>query len=57
MKIKFLKIMLMYIEVMFGFFGMKRVVVNNYFIFFLFFVLKEKIKIKNWLICKIYIKI
>lgn len=47
MKIKFLKIMLMYIEVMFGFFGMKRVVVNIYFIFFLFYVLKERIKIKR----------
>lgn len=47
MKIKFLKIMLMYIEVMFGFFGMNRVVVNIYFIFFLFYVLKERIKIKR----------
>lgn len=47
MKIIFLKIMLMYIEVMFGFFGMNRVVVNIYFIFFLFYVLKERIKIKR----------
>lgn len=47
MKIKFLKIVLMYIEVMFGFFGMNRVVVNIYFIFFLFYVLKERIKIKR----------
>lgn len=47
MKIKFLKIMLMYIEVMFGFFGMNKVVVNIYFIFFLFYVLKERIKIKR----------